>query len=249
MSLQQHSLEGYFRMDNGQWKITANHTIPGVLPSMIDWWWDHIDTTERYRLWHPRDHVSFRWLVPPSNGHVGAVQQVEEFLNGTPDEPFTLTITWEDPAQASAEYDHVLLASGEDVSGLLKARLMHEYTVISGGTQTRSHFWFPGLAPEAEIAALYEHNKQEMSNFSAFLPWLYRAEVALPEGNAYFARGNQRITCERVFDASGMPHHRYWLWSNGDQKTQPAYAEDIVTLVQSQNINLSTWEWHAAEEE
>ncbi|MFX1306436.1 MAG: DAPG hydrolase family protein, partial [Promethearchaeota archaeon] len=32
------------------------HELSGVTPEMIDWWWDHIDNSERYRLWHPKDH-------------------------------------------------------------------------------------------------------------------------------------------------------------------------------------------------
>ena len=94
--------EGYHKTEDGKWEIIANHEIHGVTPEMIDWWWDHIDTTERYKLWHPTDHVSFVWLVSPAtNGHVGAVQRIVEFLNGIPATPVALEIRWEDAKEAN----------------------------------------------------------------------------------------------------------------------------------------------------
>jgi DAPG hydrolase PhiG domain len=187
--------EGYHRMKNGAWKITANHEIGGVIPQMIDWWWDHIDTSERYRLWHPTDHVSFEWLISPAeHGHIGAVHRVQEFLNGTPEHPLTLEIRWEDPVKApDAEYDHILLATGTDTDNLLKATLMHEYQydTTRGGTRMRSHFWFPSQAPQPAIEALYSHTCQEMTSLSTFLPGLYQAEG---EHRPAEAAGSRRST-------------------------------------------------------
>src|SRR6266567_9334683 len=124
MTTQQPLQEGYLKMEDGRWKIIANHELHGVNPEMIDWWWDHIDTTERYKLWHPTDHVSFEWLVSPANGHVGAIQRIKEFLNGIPATPATIEIRWEDAKGANAEYDHVLLATAW---GDAEVDLMHEY--------------------------------------------------------------------------------------------------------------------------
>ncbi|MFX0049437.1 MAG: DAPG hydrolase family protein, partial [Candidatus Hermodarchaeota archaeon] len=39
--------------------LVVDHELPGVTPEMIDWWWDNIDSSERYKLWHPDDHKSF----------------------------------------------------------------------------------------------------------------------------------------------------------------------------------------------
>ena len=175
--------EGYHRMKNGEWKITANHEIVGVTPQAIDWWWDHIDSSERYRLWHPTDHVSFEWLISPAeHGHIGAIHRVTEFLDGTPEQPLRLEIRWEDPAKAvAAEYAHVLLATGRSEGDLFNATLMHEYEDNEGigGTRMRSHFWFPAQAPQTAVAALYRHNRQEMANLSTFLPGLYRTKEKL----------------------------------------------------------------------
>lgn len=179
MNTQQPLQEGYQRTETGEWKVIANHELQGIAPEMVDWWWDHIDFTERYKLWHPTDHISFEWLIPPAtNGHIGAVQRIVEFLNGIPSTPATIDIRWEDPVDAEAEYAHVLLATakGQGEMAGLKVTLMHEYEEAPYGTRMRSHFQLAPETPEEIVAALYEHNKQEMRNFSAFLPELYRAQ-------------------------------------------------------------------------
>ena len=171
----QEIVQGYRRNENG-WQIIANHEIYGVTPSMVDWWWDNTDTTERYKLWHPTDHISFQWLVAPAHyGHVGAVQRIEEFLNGIPATPTTLEIRWEDPKDADAEYSHVLLGT---VTGNPKGTLMHEYEAAPFGLRMRSHFQLAAETPEEIVAALYEHNKQEMVRFSLFLPDLYHSSIS-----------------------------------------------------------------------
>jgi hypothetical protein len=126
-------------------------------------------------LWHPTDHVSFEWLVSPAtNGHVGAIQRIEEFLNGIPATPLTIDIRWEDAREADAEYDHVLLATA---TGDAQGELMHEYEAAPFGTRMRSHFHLAPQAPEEIVKALYEHNKQEIHYFTTFLPELYRSQV------------------------------------------------------------------------
>jgi DAPG hydrolase PhiG domain len=174
MTAQQPVQEGYYKTEQGGWEIIANHEISGVTPEMIDWWWDHIDSTERYKLWHPTDHHSFEWLIPPTTGHVGAVQRVEESFGDVSAPP--IEIRWEDANGAAAEYDHVLLASSTMV-GVPAADLMHEYEKASFGTRLCSHFHFPPGAPEELIKALYQQNREEMRNFSTFLPALYRSEM------------------------------------------------------------------------
>ncbi len=243
--------EGYTKLSDGRWKITANHTLQAATPEMLDWWWDHIDTTERYRLWHPTDHVSFEWVVPPTlNGHVGAIHRVQEFFNGTPAEgPVALEIRWEDPTQAETHYSHVLLATGRGVQeSMQNATLMHEYEEMPNGTRMRSHFWFPSQAPEPALAALYQHNRQEMARLPAFLPWLYQSEVELPLGKRYFTLGDQRITRERISDSSGHAHLQYRLWDNWHEQVYHITASSVPLLLASQQIELTQWSWHLLEE-
>ncbi len=50
---------GYTRLRNGQIFVAALTKMPGVTSEMIDWWFGwHYMESERYKLWHPRAHLS-----------------------------------------------------------------------------------------------------------------------------------------------------------------------------------------------
>ena len=145
MATNQPLQEGYCKTEDGRWEIIGNYEIQGVTPEMIDWWWDNIDTTERYKLWHPTDHISFERSISPRNGHVGAVQRIAQFLAA----PLLLPSKYvgKIPPDAAAEYRHVLLASST-MEGVRAADLMHEYEEAAFGTRLRTHFHFPPGPPE-----------------------------------------------------------------------------------------------------
>jgi len=160
--------------------LVVEHELQGVTPEMIDWWWDHINNTERYKLWHPEDHVSFEWGVPPSkHGHVGVVHIVIEKIGETP--PIKMRIRWEDPSSVpiSTTYSHVLAASiiGHDEKPLLW--IVHEYGAESYGTRMRSTFRFPAKMPSFILDAMRKHNEEEMGQFPKFLPKLYKQKCQL----------------------------------------------------------------------
>ena len=50
--------DGVIRNPDGQLVVACLTEMPGVSAAMWDWWFAwHSYTSERYRLWHPRDHV------------------------------------------------------------------------------------------------------------------------------------------------------------------------------------------------
>lgn len=53
---------GYVRKKDGTWYI-ACHTDLGseINGEMIDWWFRNCDSTEKYRWWHPKNHISGIW--------------------------------------------------------------------------------------------------------------------------------------------------------------------------------------------
>ena len=152
--------------------LVVDHILPGVTPEMIDWWWDNIDTTERYKLWHPKDHKSFQWEISPKKGHIGAVQRVEENIGEL---PTTLRIRWEDPSSSPIpiEYDHALVGSILDPNDNPTGYALHEYESIENGTKLRTTFRLPAIVPKQFIEALRKHNKEEMGEFVNFLPRLF----------------------------------------------------------------------------
>lgn len=154
--------------------LIVEHELIGVFPEMIDWWWDHIDNSERYKLWHPKDHKSFEWEVSPEdvNGHVGAIHRVVEIIE---ERPTTLRIRWENPDSIpiKAEFNHknaacVLNDKDDPISWIL-----HEYHSIPNGTLLRSTFRLPAQIPNLFIEHLRKHNIEEIGYFTEFLPRLY----------------------------------------------------------------------------
>jgi hypothetical protein len=155
--------------------LVVDHELRGVTPEMIDWWWGHIDTTERYKLWHPKDHKSFKWEVSPKKGHVGVIHRVEEEIGGT---PTTLRIRQEDPSSIpiSTTYSHVVASSTLGPDGKPMSWIVHEYEEMQHGTRMRSTFRLPAGVPQWFIEGLRKHCHEEMANLPKFLPQLYKKE-------------------------------------------------------------------------
>ena len=155
--------------------LIVDHELSDVTPEMIDWWWDHIDSTERYKLWHPKDHKSFMWETSPKNGHVGSIQCVIETIKF----PTLLRIRWDDISTnpISVEFDHVLAASILDRNDIPISWLLHEYEPIQNGTRLRTTFRLPAKVPQWFIKALREHNIEEIGEFPNFLPKLYEKHI------------------------------------------------------------------------
>lgn len=156
-------------------QLVMEHLIAGVTPEMITWWWANIQDTERYKLWHPRDHLSFRWEVPPVDSHIGTIQVVRETIGGIPN---TLRIRFDDPGSIETRYACVLAGSVLHHDDSVIARLTHEYEAVPGGTQMRSTFYLPRILYRLLHKGLRQHNREEMASFSTFLPELYASSVA-----------------------------------------------------------------------
>ena len=151
--------------------LVVDHILPGVTPEMIDWWWYNIDSTDRYKLWHPKDHRFFEWEVSPKNSHVGAIHRVVETIGFDT----TLRIRWEDLSTSPIpiEYDHAQIGGILDDNDNSVSWVLHEYKLIKNGTQLRSTFRLPFKIPKPFIEALRKHNKEEIGEFVNFLPKLY----------------------------------------------------------------------------
>jgi len=74
---------------NKQFELTISHDIiKGVTPQMLHWWFCHIDDTmeylrgnyQRYRVWHPYDHIHYKELslAPDGTGSPGTRRHIVE---------------------------------------------------------------------------------------------------------------------------------------------------------------------------
>jgi len=151
--------------------LVVDHELPGVTSEMLDWWWDNINSTERYQLWHPRSHLAFRW-EHKTEEHVGMVQEVTEKIGFL---PTRLRIRWEDPDLVPIPhvYGHANAGSILDRADQPISWLMHQYESVPGKTKMRSTFRLPAKTPKWFIKDLGKHNAEEMTQFAEFLPALY----------------------------------------------------------------------------
>ena len=151
--------------------LIVDHELKGVNPEMIDWWWGHIDNTERYKLWHPKDHISFKWEKPPEEGHFGAIHCVIETVKV----PTMLRIRWEDPSSIpiKVSYSHAAAGSVLDSNDKPLTWILHEYDSIDDGIRLRTTFRLPAKSPRWFLKALRKHNIEEIGEFTNFLPSLY----------------------------------------------------------------------------
>ena len=161
--------------------LVVEHELNGVTPELIDWWWFNINN-ENYKLWHPKDHHTFAWQIPPSmteDGRTGAIHIACESINNIP--ASIIRVRWENPSSAltPTTYDHVavgsVLSPGPEDKPL--SCIVHEYEATSYGTRMRSTFSLPVGIPEEFINELRIHNIEEMGEFPKFLPELHRKEV------------------------------------------------------------------------
>ena len=52
------SLEhGFTRMSDGVWYLASKTTLEHCTGEMIEWWFNHCDSTERFKWWHPTCNV------------------------------------------------------------------------------------------------------------------------------------------------------------------------------------------------
>lgn len=52
---------GFAACSDGLQHIATTTYMRDCTGDMIDWWFSWLSNSEQYKLWHPRDHVSFRW--------------------------------------------------------------------------------------------------------------------------------------------------------------------------------------------
>ena len=64
-------------LDDGGIQVSVRTDMPGVTPAMWSWWfgWHGCDS-RRYKLWHPRAHVSAQWQDGADDGRRGEARYV-----------------------------------------------------------------------------------------------------------------------------------------------------------------------------
>ena len=163
----------------------------GVTAKMIDWFWMNME--KGFLLWHPEQHEALEWPVPPMDGNpIGAIHNAPQTWNDGRRQ--NLYIRFERLTDVPPEvrdvivYQHVIIAAGLgfDEEALLKGEPMgyrvHQWQATDEGVVGRSS----GIGTrrketEADGKVWAAHCAQEIGNWGAFLPDLYRLYQAVKD--------------------------------------------------------------------
>jgi hypothetical protein len=186
-------------LPDGRVKFWIKHeVIKGVTPKMLLWWFGHLEGDieiggkrhNRYRVWHPRDHVRNAYARRRPDGSVGpgAAIKLKEVLGRNP--RYVVDIVTEIEKLDEEGFIHNPRAHG--LSSF--ARMEYTFKAVAGGTLYenclifgRKAWWFryvrpvlePLVFPSGQGEAWLRHNVEEVGNFENFLPALYRQETGL----------------------------------------------------------------------
>lgn len=173
-----------------------HETVRGVTPAMLLWWFQHLEgevehdglRAERYRVWHPLDHVRARYARRLPGGRIGpgAVLHLTEMLGGRPEYLV-------DVHSRISRLDLGGFGHRPRLHGLPLAAMDCRFEAVPGGTRCRSSLTV-GLSSRwarplnalirrfvfdaARGRAWVRHHIEEVGQFERFLPTLYAAEAA-----------------------------------------------------------------------
>ena len=190
---------GFDDLPDGRTRFWIRHEVlRGVTPRMLAWWFAHLDgdvvigrrRIDRYRLWHPYDHVHNSYARRRPDGTIGpgAAIRIVEILGGNPDYRVDIVTRIEKLDEEGFIHNPVL----HGVRGL--ARMEYAFRAVAGGTLYENCLVFgvrhPAYAlvrplakwlafPDAKGETWIRHNVEEVGMLEKFLPELYRAETGL----------------------------------------------------------------------
>ncbi len=171
--------DGFWKREDGDWELMLHHELHGVSSEMIHWWFDNIDTTERYKLWDPENHLKFKWIVDPhTNGHFGAIHKVLQKMNGVP-VSMSFCYTVPNNNDRTDGYNNIITADccGFLVGKIIRARYIYEWKETESGVMVSSRYIISGWVPKIFCKAVYNHDYPEQKRLQKFLPRLYRENV------------------------------------------------------------------------
>ncbi|WP_341704445.1 DAPG hydrolase family protein [Ferrovibrio sp.] len=190
---------GVERLPDGRLCYWIRHDIlKGVTPRMLAWWFAHLEgdveiggrRVNRYRAWHPFDHVhaSYAHRLPDGSVGPGAVIRLREYLGGNPGYAVNITTRIEKLDEEGFIHNPEL----HGISGL--ARMEYRFTATATGTLYENSLLVGGQAgwrrtitplmqrfgfPRQRGLAWLRHNIEEVGLLENFLPALYRQETGL----------------------------------------------------------------------
>jgi hypothetical protein len=151
------------RQPDGTLFVACLTEMPGVTPEMWDWWFGwHGYTTDRYKLWHPKEHLwsamrdDRRHLTGDRERWVGNVSYVDEYIGPKlnrvaiafqPPSSFGL-----DPSRVDAIGTAICARTALRRPNLDGGHLIHLVRATPTGSEMLSRFWLGHI--EAQIPGI-----------------------------------------------------------------------------------------------
>lgn len=144
---------GYGVLADGSIQVSVRTDMPEVTPEMWGWWFGwHGDDSRRYKLWHPRAHVSAAWQDGDGRKrqdaarYVGRTSMVTEYIGSA---LLNAAIQFVAPATvglpaADAEVVPICARLGAGDVPVDVGWLIHQVRATETGSEMRSRFWLGG---------------------------------------------------------------------------------------------------------
>ena len=168
--------------------------VRNVTPEMLVWWFKNLEGDveidgvkyNRYRVWHPRDHLFAEYARRSADGQIGAgsVIHLAEMFGANP--KYLIHIYTEIKKLDETGYVH-----HPRIHGLKLAEMDYAFERVAEGTKYRNSLTFGVKGRLGRVvnpllrklffdrkrgAAWIKHNVEEVGNFEFFLPALFAAE-------------------------------------------------------------------------
>jgi hypothetical protein len=192
---------GAERLPDGRLSFWIRHdVVRGVTPRMLVWWFSNPEgdieisgqRINRYRAWHPYDHVHASYVRRRPDGSIGPGAQIRlrEYLGANPAYGVD-TITTIEKLDEEGYIHHPALFG---ISGLV--RMEYTFKRVPEGTLYENRLLVGGVAGWRRVVtplmqrfgfdlahgmAWLRHNIEEVGVFEHILPPLYRQETGLSE--------------------------------------------------------------------
>lgn len=149
----QRTENGYGVLDDGGYHVSVRTDMPGVTPAMWTWWfgWHGCDT-RRYKLWHPRAHLSAAWKDGDdadrrgAQRYIGRWSLISEYIGSA---MLNGAIQFVDPAKMGCPPDSddavaICARLGSSEAPVDVGWFIHHVRSTPDGAEMRSRFWMGG---------------------------------------------------------------------------------------------------------
>ncbi len=195
---------GYTDEPDGSSHVAMLTQMPGVTPNMWDWWFGwHGCKDSRYKLWHPKSHLSAVWEDGKDDiSYIGRNSLIEEYIG---EEFAAAAIQFKAPTDFGFSFEaikdpskavYICARIGHPSLPIDYGYLVHQVRAVEGGSEMRSRFWLGGKYIQIRKAGILadlvssfaqkmkklppnfaynvtKHCSEEMNHLAAFLPKLY----------------------------------------------------------------------------